>query len=169
MLSLWICSLKSTVMRGIKILPSSRASLGFEPKFANRRQNPAFEGSDQAQRCTRHLSMISSKKIEHKCFRIDETIHTQKSHKKTRKSVCVSSLCLSNIYFPWSFWRISIIPVDLSLNLTIFRMYIWLGLFLLTKLHISLPWWDECFHELLQENFTYVRYTSFWKFLHEIR
>jgi hypothetical protein len=51
-------------------------------------------------------------------------------HLHTYLNVCVSSLSLSNIYFPWSFWRVTVIPIDLSLNLTIFRMYVLLELFL---------------------------------------
>jgi hypothetical protein len=51
-------------------------------------------------------------------------------HMSTYLNVCVSSLSFSNIYFPWPFWRVSVIPIDLSLNLTIFRMYVLLGLFL---------------------------------------
>jgi hypothetical protein len=50
-----------------------------------------LRGQDQAQRCTRHLSMIPLKKFEHKQLRIDESSHTRKSHKiaqnTTRKSL----------------------------------------------------------------------------------
>jgi hypothetical protein len=51
-------------------------------------------------------------------------------HMSTYLNVCVPSLSLSNIYFPWPFWRVSVIPIDLSLNLTIVWICILLGLFL---------------------------------------
>jgi hypothetical protein len=51
-------------------------------------------------------------------------------HMSTYLNVCVSYISLANIYFPWPFWRVSVIPIDLSLNLTLFRMYVLLGLFL---------------------------------------
>jgi hypothetical protein len=45
----------------------------------------SLRGQDQAQRCTRHLYMIPTKKSEHKCLRIEESRRTRKSHKIARK------------------------------------------------------------------------------------
>jgi hypothetical protein len=43
-------------------------------------------------------------------------------HMSTFLNVCVPSLSLSNIYFPWPFWLVSVIPIDLSLSLKIFQV-----------------------------------------------
>jgi hypothetical protein len=43
-------------------------------------------------------------------------------HMSTFLNVCVPSLSLSNIYFPKAFWLVSLIPIDLSLSLTIFQV-----------------------------------------------
>jgi hypothetical protein len=37
------------------------------------------------------------------------------------------------------------------------------------KSYDRVTWWDECFHELLQQILTYVGYASFWKFFHVTR
>jgi hypothetical protein len=63
----------------------------------------------------------------HSCLGI---INLPLAHVHLSKCVCSIPFSLSNIYFPWPFWRVSVIPIDLSLNLTIFRMYVLLGLFL---------------------------------------
>jgi hypothetical protein len=69
-----------------------------QPKSFGSNWNPSIRGQirslsgqDQAQRCTRHLSIIPIKKAEPKHLRIEGTIHTRKSNenslKKTRKSL----------------------------------------------------------------------------------
>jgi hypothetical protein len=35
-------------------------------------------------------------------------------HMSTFLNVYVPSLSFSNIYFPWPFWLVSVIPIDLS-------------------------------------------------------
>jgi hypothetical protein len=92
MLYLWICSLKPTDLRGIEILLSSNTKLGFQPKSFNQRPNSEFgdQDQDQAQGCTRQLSMILTNKSEPKHLRIEGTSSVRKtnenSSKKTWKS-----------------------------------------------------------------------------------
>jgi hypothetical protein len=90
MLCLRICSLRPNESRGIEILPSSRTKLGFQPKSFNRRPNSEFGDQDQAQRCTKQLSMIPTNKSEPKHLIIKGTSCARKtdenSSKKTRKS-----------------------------------------------------------------------------------
>jgi hypothetical protein len=85
-----IWDLKWAKSSGIESQLSSTKKLGFQPKSFNRRPNPKIGGQDQAQRCTRHLSMIPTNKSEPKHLRIEGTRCAWKSDenssKKTRRS-----------------------------------------------------------------------------------
>jgi hypothetical protein len=89
MLCLRICSLKPTDSRGIEIPPSSSTKQGFQLKSLIGGQIRSLMGHDQAQRCTRQLSMIPTNKSKPKHLKIEGTSRAQKSNenssKKTRK------------------------------------------------------------------------------------
>jgi hypothetical protein len=84
----WV--LKQTKSPGIESPPNSTKNLGSNrnPSIGGRIQS--LGGQDQAQRCTRQLSMIPTNKFEPNHLRIEETSRTRKtdenSSKKTRKS-----------------------------------------------------------------------------------
>jgi ribosomal protein L27 len=82
--------LKRTKSPRIESPPNSTKNLGFnrDPSIGGRIRS--LEGQDQAQRCTRKLSMIPTNKSEPKHLRIEGTSYARKtdenSSKKTRKS-----------------------------------------------------------------------------------
>jgi hypothetical protein len=78
-------ALKRTKSLGIESQPSSTKRLGFQPKSFNRRPIRNFRDHDQAQRCTRKLSMIPSNKFEPKHLKIEGTRSSRKSNENSSK------------------------------------------------------------------------------------
>jgi hypothetical protein len=84
----WI--LKRTKTPGIESPPNSTKNLGSNRNPSIRGQTRNLGHQDQAQRCTKQLSIIPTNKSEPKHLRIEETSRARKtdknSSKKTRKS-----------------------------------------------------------------------------------
>jgi hypothetical protein len=84
----WV--LKRTKTSGIETPPNSTKNLGSNRNPSIRGRTRSLGDQDQAQRCTRQLSMIPTNKFEPKHHRIEGTSHARKtdenSSKKTRKT-----------------------------------------------------------------------------------
>jgi hypothetical protein len=76
---------RTNQISGKRITTELYQKLGFQPKSSIGGRIEMLRGHDQAQRCTRQLSMIPTNKSEPKHLRIEATSHTQKSNENSSK------------------------------------------------------------------------------------